>query len=488
MWLYRKLPFIYLVVLSTCVSMPQKEEQQNLLSVPLLHPSIEKGIESSFFALGEWPEKEWWKMFSSQELDGYIGQALQANPDLLAVRSRIALAKEAAHVVRSKLFPLVYFNAEETWELLSHNGLYRAFNPNLPLNANLVDLTLSFNYEFDFWGKNTHLFRAALSGEKVEEARAAEVELITAAAVAQAYCALKTNLARETLYERLYHIRLQVADLQKLLSKSALSSHLPPLFSEEAVLEAEKQLFAIREEVASGKYLLNTLMGQGADTPLEVTREVPALPEALIIPATLSLNLLSRRPDLMAQIWRVEALANEVGAAKADFYPNINLGAFVGLESTLYALLFKSSSKTAALEPAIHLPIFTAGAIRSHLRSKKAAFDEAVFSYNSLLLQSTKEVAGLLVLAQALYSQRGDQEGIIEKAVMRLEIIKEREASGLDSAFARYALEIEVAEKQLENVVLLYGQYVAAIKLVKALGGGYQSPYALPLRGEANGN
>ncbi len=67
--------------------------------------------------------------------------------------SRITAAKEEAIVKRSTLFPLVFFDATYIKEYLSKNGLYRALNPKLPRNVSLIDLTLSFTYEFDFWKK-----------------------------------------------------------------------------------------------------------------------------------------------------------------------------------------------------------------------------------------------------------------------------------------------------------------------------------------------
>lgn len=454
--------------------MSKEEQTKNVIALPSLEPSIDSSLQSSAFSLGDWPEGNWWEMFHSSELNGLIEQALRENPTLIAVRKRIDFAEQTAKVVRSRLFPLLYFNAEDNWELLSHHGLYRAFNDKVPINATLIDLTLSFSYEFDFWGKNRHLYHAALGEMKAQEAEAAEVALMTTTAVTMAYFALKTNLMRERLYEALYKVRFNTVKLQNDLQNSFLLSSLMPLFTEEGVLEAEKLVYSIREQVEVDKHLLNILVGRGPDDPLIIEGSLPALPKTLTVPSTLSADLLARRPDLMAQIWKVEALANEVGAAKADFYPNVNLSAFLGLESVAYNLLFRSHSKTMGVEPAIHLPIFTAGEIRANLRAKKASFDEAVYTYNELILRSTQEVADLLVIAESLYKQKQDQEKIVNRAEERLGITLKRKESGLDSRFHTLAVEEELIQKQLEDIALLYSQYRAAIKLIKALGGGYR--------------
>ncbi|MES2121829.1 MAG: TolC family protein, partial [Chlamydiota bacterium] len=213
--------------------MPKDEQRKNVLSLPSIDPSVNTSLESGFFALGNWPNRQWWEMFDSQELNALIQKALGDNPNLSGVRRRIDFAAQTAKVVRSKLFPLISFDADETWQLLSRNGLYRTLSPKIPINANLVDLTLSFTYEFDFWGKNLHLFRAALGESKAQEAEAAQVEIITTTAVAQAYFALKTNLIRQQLFEKLYQVRKEIFDLQNLLQESALLSVLPPLSAKE---------------------------------------------------------------------------------------------------------------------------------------------------------------------------------------------------------------------------------------------------------------
>jgi len=478
---FKKWIALSLLLVGGCVSLPKDQQTQNLIPPPSVSASIDESLNSGYFTQGQWPSEHWWEIFNSSELNALIAVSLEENPTILGVERRVEAAKQSAKVVRSKLFPLLFFDAEETWEYLSKNGLYRAFNPKLPINANWVDLTLSFTYEFDFWGKNRNLFRAALGQNKAEEAESAQVQLITTASVAQAYFALKTNLVRKKLYERLFEVRKETFELQALLQEKSLLSLLDPLLSSENLLEAEKLVLSIDEEVETNRHLINILLGRGPDVPLEIEGILPPVLQSIALPENLSLDLLARRPDLMAQIWRVEALAHEVGAAKADFYPNINLTAFAGLESIFYRTLLHSGSKTGGLEPAIHLPIFTAGAIRANIRAKKAVFDQAVFEYNNLILRSASEVADLLVIARTVFEQKEQQEEIINAAASRYALTELRQRSGLDNQLTCYFIEEELIEKQLANVSLIYNQYLAAIKLIKAFGGGYQSEYAVPL-------
>jgi len=186
----------------------------------------------------------------------------------------------------------------------------------------------------------------------------------------------------------------------------------------------------------------------------------------------------------MAQIWRVKALAEEVGAAMTEFYPNVSLRSFAGLESVIFSLFFNPSSATLDITPAFSLPIFTAGKIRANVRGKKALFDEAVYAYNALLLKSAQEVADLLSIGQSVFQQQEAQNSIVDNAKTRYELSVLRKQNKLDSLLDNDIFEEEWILKEIENVRLLFSQYEVIIKLIKALGGGYCADY-IPLQSEA---
>ncbi len=478
----KKWPLSALLVLTSCmVSLPKQQQTENLITQPTLNQSVNESLETPFFSIGEWPSAEWWEVFNSPELNFLIGVALQQNPSLQEVRRRIEYAKQEAVIARSRLFPFISFDADDDWQYLSKNGLYRALNPNIPIAPNLIDIKLNFSYEFDFWGQNRNLFTAALGEFRAQEAEAQEVKLVITTAVAQSYFALKTNILRKGLFERLAKIREEVLNLQERLRKSALLSALPPLFSQESSRVALQEVVGIDEEIAIDQHLLNALTGNGPDAPLCIDATLAPLPATIAIPRTLSLDLLARRPDLMVQIWRSKALADRVGAAIADFFPNIDITAFVGFESVRALRLFSLSSATFGVKPALHLPIFTAGAIRANVRATKAKFDAAIFEYNNLVLKSAQEVADLLVVAESIFAQKQEQEEIVRAAKARYTIAILRLQKGLDSLLQTYAIEEELIQRELDDVDLLYNQYLAAIRLIKALGGGYLSP-CIPLQ------
>lgn len=462
------------LLISCNIALSPQAQLKHLQATPNMDPAINKILtETKLFSQGNWPDKRWWRIFHSPELNQLIEEALANNPSLQEIRSRITAAKEEAIVTRSLLFPLVFFDASLTRQYLSKNGLYRAFNHKLARNATLIDLTLSFTYEFDFWGKNRNLFHAAIGEALATEAEAAQVALITTTAITQIYVAYKTNLLRKQLYEQLVNVRYHLAQLQNFVSVKGLASSLPTFSANESLFEAKQLLSSINNELMTNKHLINILAGRNPNTPLPTSSPLPKLPHALILPKTLSIDLIARRPDLMAQIWRAKALAYRTSAAMAEFYPDFNIAGFIGLESTKWRKFLDISSGKAGIIPAVHLPIFTAGAIAANVRATKAEFDAAIYAYNNLLLRSTQEVLDVLAFAQDVYEQKKEQVKIVNYAEQRYNLTYLRQQKGLDSDFELYSIKEEVIERKLVNITLLYNQYLAAVKLIKALGGGY---------------
>jgi len=461
--------------LSSCtISMSREEQIKNILTAPSLETSLSAANEEEdIFAQKGWPGEKWWEIYGSEEINRLIEKALQNNPTIQAVKARIDYAKNNAIIARSNLFPIIYFNASDQWQYLSENGLYRALNPKIALSNQQIDFSLSFSYEFDFWGKYRNQYLAALGREKAAQAETAQAELITAAALAQSYFALKTNLVRKRLYEELYEVRKNYSALQTSLQEHSLDSILPPLLSEEAVYEAKQWVLGIEEEIAVGLHVVNILAGNGPDEPLEIEGPLPSLPEKLAIPDNISSELLSRRPDLTAQIWRVDALARDVGSARAEFWPDINVLGILGFQSGSWSKLFEWASKTIGATPGLSLPVFTAGAIGANADAKLALYDEAVYQYNELILKSFQEVADLLAIGRSVYKQKGEQDKIVRRASARYDLTVLRQQNGLDDDLTVYRFLEEMIQKQLDDVELLYGQYLVSVRLIKALGGGY---------------
>src|SRR5690606_2844034 len=167
---------------------------------------------------------------------------------------------------------------------------------------------------------------------------------------------------------------------------------------------------------------------------------------------------------------------HEVGAARANFFPNLNLAGLIGFSSTIYHLLFNPSSFESTLVPSLSLPVYTAGDIQAILDAKRAEYQSAVFTYNDRILKAAEEVVDTLVFARTVYGQKVQQDAIVSQAAKRLCLAEDRLKSGLDNALQTLEQKEELLQKELGLMDLAYGRYAAAIALIKSVGGGYGQP------------
>lgn len=445
---------------------------------PFCQPSLEETsnytLENPHFVRGDWPDEKWWEMFESPELNSLIDQALCCNPDILAVKARIDQARAESIISRAQVFPLVFFDGTESLSYLSKNGLLYALNPLLGRHTDDLTLDLSINYEVDLWWKYHNLFYASLGRAQAAIAEKAQVELVVSSALTQAYFALKTNLVRQQLYQQLASVRQKYYDVNLLLLDEALYSGFEPALADEKLQEANKALYEINQEVINNIHLINILCGNGPDHEIQVDSLPLEPPETIAIPETLSLDLIARRPDLAAQLWRTKALGFEIKARIADFYPNVNIKQILGLNSLAWSKLFQAGSMYPSFRPAVHLPIFVWGEIKAGVAAKTAEYNQAVEEYNALVLKSSQQVADLLVILDAVFQKRAAQNVILESAHYRFDLSSLNFEQGLANILDVYTKEIEWIEKALVDVELIYAQYAVSVGLVRSLGGGYR--------------
>jgi NodT family efflux transporter outer membrane factor (OMF) lipoprotein len=244
--------------------------------------------------------------------------------------------------------------------------------------------------------------------------------------------------------------------------------------SEGTVPEARQQLEAVNEQLALAQNALAALIGQPAQNPLRSPVQLAAL-QPLPEPQALPADLLGRRADIAAARWRVQAAGSEVDAARAQFYPNINLVAYVGLSSIGLNQLLGSGAQQWGIGPAVRLPIFDAGRLRANLRGRNADLDAAVESYNAAVIEAVHEVADQLASARSVALQRTQQRQALQAAESAYDIAGQRYRAGLSSHLQLLSAESAVLAQRRLDADLRARTLQAQVNLAQALGGGWQA-------------
>lgn len=469
----RILPLLLLLCLAGCVRIPTDEAAAQILPSPSIKNSEALALESDAFEQGAFPSESWWKMFEDEQLGYLIERALSCNPTLMAAKARIDQAEAEAKIRRSRLFPTVALETKLNWQYFGENDFFRAFAPTFPGYIPEYEIDLNFSYELDFWGKNRNLYQAAIGYQMAAFAELAHARLILSCAVAATYFKLQAHLQTLALLEKQRELLTKQLELTKGRFDAALDNETDLLHSNDRLFALNQSIAHAQMSVALSRHTLNQLLGQGPDCR-ELIDSIQRAPEkAFPLPSRIDCDLLARRPDLMAQIWRVEAAAHLVGAAKANFYPNVNLFALAGFDSVFFSKWFRWESRTGSIGPAIHLPIFTAGRIKAHLKKRRAEFEEAIDVYNQMILLAAKEVADQIITLKTADETLELENHLIENQVHTTKLARERYENALDNLLQFLNVRESLLTESMRQIRYSYEKKLAMVQLIQALGGGY---------------
>ena len=219
--------------------------------------------------------------------------------------------------------------------------------------------------------------------------------------------------------------------------------------------------------------VLAVLAGQ---PPQALDAAAPALAPLRLAtpPAHLGANLLAQRADVAAARWRVEAATQGVAVARAEFYPDINLNASIGLSALGLDRFLQLGSRQFAVGPAVRLPLFDGGALRAQLQGRAAESDAAVAAYNGAVLDAAREVADAASALRSLAQQQAQLAQSQAAADDSLALARQRFAAGLGNRMPVLQAESGVLVQRGQAVALQASLLDAQLGLMQALGGGWQ--------------
>lgn len=463
---------VSLLIAHGCATVPHHDLAEKMTSSGC-QDVTSLAVENGFFEAGEWPSDTWWEKFEDPVLNQLIQTAIETSPTLKRAESRLKAAAQVALQKRARLFPEVGLEADTNWQHLSKTGLYRAFGSPYPPVINQIDMGFSFSYEFDFWGKNRDLFKAALGQAAALLAERKQAELILVTSVAYTYFQMQFLLRKLELLGNIEENKQKILKITSQRENHALDTKLKWLNAASMPLDIESEMLATEQTLRIELHKLKALTGMGQDKTIELSWN-PLKNTSVSLPSNLSLDLLARRPDLAAQTQRVEAAAKEIGAAKADFYPDISLTALLGLESLSGVSVFHKNAFNSNLKPAFHLPIFTAGRLKAQLFEKVADFNEAVYAYNELILTAAQEVTDSLTNIAMLKKQIDVEKSVLEIAEDKVRLTQQRVEHAIDDQISLLDAKNVSLEELLSLTQLQYSKQLVEIQLIRALGGGYQ--------------
>lgn len=423
---------------------------------------------------GAWPDPQWWHRYHDAQLDDLEEKGLAAAPSLATAQSRFQTAMRSIEVARASGHASVQANAQVQRQRLSEHGLI----PSQFLGFtwyNQGDLSLQFQYDFDFWGKTRAAVEAAVDEAHAAEAERSAAALMLTTAIADTYFGWQADQE---------HIALAQATVATLDRSRALSAQRVArgIDAPDTLHEADAQLASARELDATyggaaqiHQAALAALLGIApAELPHLDAHPLPAVDA--VLPDKLGLDLLARRPDIAASRWRVEAAMRKVDQSRAQFYPDISLGAMVGLSSIDLAKLFTAGSRTAGFGPALHLPLFGLDQLHAAYGVSQAQLQAAATQYDAAVVDAARDVATQALTLAQIDARRDEHAARIGAAAALEKTAAARVRQGVSDDRKLLAAHAQVLQQRDAQAALDAQAVSAQIALTKALGGGYRMP------------
>ena len=452
---------------SACASVP------NLGPKPMPHTAGDYASSKSLAGSpAQWPGDGWWKSYGDPQLAQLINEGLAGSPDLVAPAARVRAAQGLAQAAGAKLLPSIDANASVTELNPSNNLGFPVWNG----FKEIGNAGLTLNFDLDLWGKNRAALRAAKKDAEAARFEAEEARLMLTTGIASTYADLTALYAQRDSLESALDIRTKSLDLVKQRVAVGLDNDSALRLAEARIPQTKADLTATDEAIMLDKHALAALIGKGPDRALTIERPSASNLQAQGVPGNASIDLVGRRPDIAAARVRVEAAAERIKVARADFYPNISISGLLGLSSLGLDNFFQAGSLTAGVTPAVSLPLFHGGALQGQYRGRRGQYDEAVALYDGQVIQALRETADTVTSQNALIDRLAESRSARASYEQALELARIRYKQGLSTY-----LDVLTAQESVVNARLVVTQletraFTLDVQLVRDLGGGFVAP------------
>jgi NodT family efflux transporter outer membrane factor (OMF) lipoprotein len=414
-----------------------------------------------------------------------IEQSLRTAPSLATALARIRQAEARAQAAGAGNRPSFALDASEQRVRLSEHDIIPP-----PYGGSAVwrgGVTAGLSWDLDFFGRQAALIREAKLERDAAALDAEGARLAIAGSLAQAYLQLDRayrllDIARQTEEQR-----QDILDITRSRVQAGLAPRPEQRQAEAALPAARMQRLQAQAESEIAMHRIAALIGLGADSYPQFTRPQLNLDTALPLPESLPADLLARRPDVLASRARVDGALAGRKAAKAAFYPDINLSALAGFQAIGLGNLFDWGSRQYGAGPAIHLPLFDSVRLKAGYRGATAELDAAIASYNETVLQAVRQAADQLSLISSLKQQLVESQVQLDAAQDAYKLTEERYKAGLSGYLPVLTTEGAVLQARQAQADILAAYATARVTLLLSLGGSFVPPKSLVASTNAGG-
>jgi len=417
------------------------------------------------------PRGEWWKVFQDPALDNLQAAAAAGNGDLKAALARVEQAAAAARMSRSELFPSLDAQGDFVRYRTSGNSPSPVPFPVPSFTQQQWSVPFTLSYEVDLWGRVRGTLESARQQAFAAEKARETLQLMVQAGVTTAYFEVQNLQTEVAVVEQTVQIRREAMTIFNQRHQAGLIGDYEIQRARVELAGAEADWQATQRRYAESINALAVLCGQtpaGFQPNISTNRYLPQ------VSADLPSSLLERRPDVAQAERDLASRLAQLGVARVASYPSLRLTGTGGFLSGELKDLFLWESRTWSVGPSLSVPLFQGGLNKANRRKAEATYEEGVALYRQKILVAFREVEDALAALQFLGEEAKARQQAAEAARQAAIISLARYTAGTISFLDVVNAENARLGSELARVRIEHEQRLATVRLIRALGGGWQ--------------
>ncbi len=444
-----------------CSSAPPKSPDIHYAQEYSAGPTSASAVEQQDGAL----EQQWWRAFSSAQLNELIALAEQQSPDLLISAERVRQAELQLRIANASWFPSLSATASsgESRSKVQGQGSVRSESSRLGLGV---------NYEVDLWGglaANRTAARAGFEATRYDQDAAA---LSIKAAIASGWFQWLSLNERIATVEKNIAIAERVQGIVEARYRNGVATAAEVAQQKTNLLTQRASRLPLQSQLHQTQTALAILLGKTPQEFLLPSESLLTIAVPQIAPGTPA-QLVSRRPDLAAAEADLMAAQANIHAARAALLPGFTLSANAS-ESASQLFALNPATQSSGWSLSLAQTLFNGGRLVNQKRLSEARRDELVLQYHKAILVALQEVDNALVAAETSYRQELSQDEILVNAQRSLKLTEARYRSGSSDLLSLLEAQRSLFQAQDSLVQQRLARLTAAVDVYKALGGGWQ--------------
>ena len=424
---------------------------------------------------------KWWEIFHDPALNALEEQVSISNQNVLTAEANYRVAKAAVRVAHAALYPTVTAAPSITASQSgggSSRGLISSgtgvINSGGFSGVNgFYSLPFDVTWQADIWGAIRRNVTANAELAQASDADLENARLLYQSELASDYFQLRGVDAQRDLFEQTVKSYREYVELTRHRFEGGIATDADVAQAETQLYDAMTSLTDLGVARAQFEHAIAVLMGKPpaelAIAPATLQYTPPVIP--LMVPST----LLERRPDIAGAERRVASANEQIGIAKAAYYPTLTLSGTAGFQSSSFTSWLTWPSRFWSVGPQVAQTLFDAGRRHALVQSAQAEYDSLAATYRQTVLTAFQQVEDNLAALRILESETAELDRAISAAQRNLNVSSAQYKAGTNTYLQVIIAQTALLQDQVSAIALLTRRMTAAVSLIQALGGGWDT-------------